>query len=197
MAGKKAKYLTDPMIDRVLDHLRARRNPERDRVIFLLSVRAGLRACEIAGLEWYMVTSPLGDISDTLEVENRIAKGSASGRSIPMHPQLAKALKAWDMVARTADWSTVPFVVPSERDRKFTGHNIVMWFRRLYGQVRFAGCSSHSGRRTFITNAARKAPLVGASLRDVQCLAGHSWLSTTERYIDENPKAQVALVGLL
>ncbi len=197
MAGKQAKYLSAPMIDRVLVQLQSRRNPERDRVIFLLSVRAGLRACEIAGLEWAMVTDALGDLSGTLVVPNRIAKGTASGRTVPLHPQLADALSAWRTVSVHTRWSTVAPVVPSERDRKFTAHNIVMWFQRLYGQVGLVGCSSHSGRRTFITNAARQAPHVGASLRDVQKLAGHAWLSSTERYIEENTEAQVALVGLL
>jgi len=46
------------------------------------------------------------------------------------------------------------------------------------------GCSSHSGRRTFITNAAKKISSVGGSLRDVQMLAGHSSLAVTQRYIE-------------
>ena len=59
------------------------------------------------------------------------------------------------------------------------------------------GCSSHSGRRTFITNAARKISTVGGSLRDVQMLAGHTNLRTTQRYIEANAEAQVRVVGLL
>jgi integrase len=56
---------------------------------------------------------------------------------------------------------------------------------------------SHSGRRTFITNAARKISTVGGSLRDVQMLAGHTNLRTTQRYIDTNPDAQVRIVKLV
>lgn len=47
-------------------------------------------------------------------------------------------------------------------------------FQRWYRHLGFVGCSSHSGRRTFITNAARKISTVGASLKDVQELAGHT-----------------------
>ena len=52
------------------------------------------------------------------------------------------------------------------------------------------GCSSHSGRRTFFTNTARKISTVGGSLRDVQMLAGHTALSSTQRYIDADVEAQ-------
>jgi integrase/recombinase XerD len=74
---------------------------------------------------------------------------------------------------------------------------IVNIFHRWYRHLGFVGCSSHSGRRTFITSAARKISTVGGSLKDVQELAGHANLRTTQRYIDANPDAQVRVVGLI
>ena len=64
-------------------------------------------------------------------------------------------------------------------------------------RLRLAGCSSHSGRRTFITNAAKKISTVGGSLRDVQALAGHSSLSVTQRYIEAEGEAQRKIVDLM
>ena len=58
------------------------------------------------------------------------------------------------------------------------------------------GCSSHSGRRTLITNAARKIPTVG-SLRDAQALAGHSNLSMTQHYIESHAEAQRRIVEIV
>jgi integrase/recombinase XerD len=49
----------------------------------------------------------------------------------------------------------------------------------------------------FISHAARKISLVGGSLRDVQMLAGHSNLRTTQGYIEANPVAQVQVVDLV
>ena len=61
---------------------------------------------------------------------------------------------------------------------------IVNLFAGWYRTLGFSGCSSHSGRRTFITGAARKITRVGGSLRGVQMWAGHAALSTTQHYIE-------------
>jgi integrase/recombinase XerD len=74
---------------------------------------------------------------------------------------------------------------------------IVNTFQNWYRKLGFVGCSSHSGRRSFITQAARKVSLVGGSLRDVQALAGHASLTTTSRYIEMDAEAQSKLVNII
>ena len=74
---------------------------------------------------------------------------------------------------------------------------IVNMFRKWYRDLGLVGCSSHSGRRTFITNAARKISTVGGSLRDVQFLAGHSSLNTTQRYIEGDSEARSRVVDII
>ena len=61
----------------------------------------------------------------------------------------------------------------------------------------FGGSSRNSWSRTFVTNAARRISTVGGSLRDVQLLAGHSALSTTQRYIEADAMAQRKVVELV
>lgn len=75
--------------------------------------------------------------------------------------------------------------------------SIVNWFASAYENVGFVGCSSHSGRRTFITQAARLLSKTGGSLRDVQELAGHRNLLSTELYIAGNRDAQRKLVRMM
>ena len=60
-----------------------------------------------------------------------------------------------------------------------TALSIVVWFNRAYQYLGLDGCSSHSGRRTFITRAARLVHEAGGSLHDVQLLAGHRSIQTT------------------
>ena len=78
-----------------------------------------------------------------------------------------------------------------------TARGVVNWFASLYARVGLNGCSSHSGRRTFITGAAKLVARAGGSLRDVQELAGHRAITTTERYIEGDRDAQRRLVHML
>ena len=75
--------------------------------------------------------------------------------------------------------------------------SIVNYFAQLYGELGLSGCSSHSGRRTFITNAAKAIVQAEGSLRDVQELAGHRAITTTERYIQGDRAAQRKLISLI
>jgi hypothetical protein len=60
---------------------------------------------------------------------------------------------------------------------------LTTWFWRLYDNVGLNGCSSHSGRRTFGTEMARRCNHFHASLYDVQKMLGHARLETTQAYI--------------
>ena len=75
--------------------------------------------------------------------------------------------------------------------------SIVIWFYRAFKNIGLKGCSSHSGRRTFVTRAARIVYKAGGSLRDVQLLAGHRSIQTTQRYIDGDSDAQRKLVAMI
>ena len=55
MAGRQAKIISPVQLDVLLAHVRGRKDYLRSRAIILLSARAGLRAAEIAQLEWTMV----------------------------------------------------------------------------------------------------------------------------------------------
>jgi hypothetical protein len=61
MLGKRAKILSDDNIQDLLAFTTLTRYPIRNRVMVLLSVKAGLRAGEIANLTWAMVTAGRGD----------------------------------------------------------------------------------------------------------------------------------------
>ena len=146
---------------------------------------------EIANLTWDMVVDPTGDVGSVIELRDFAAK-NGSGRLIPTHPDLRQALAAY----RSLSTGSGP-VIRSERGGAMTPLSIVVWFNRAFRNIGLHGCSSHSGRRTFITRAARLVHRVGGSLRDVQLLAGHRSIQTTQRYIDGDTDAQRKLVAMI
>ncbi|MFM9942704.1 MAG: tyrosine-type recombinase/integrase [Hyphomicrobiaceae bacterium] len=197
MIGRQAKVFSR----RDLRHLRAAakrgRFPRRDELIVLLAARAGLRACEIARLTWGMVLDPTGKVAPMIEVRASISK-RGSGRRVPMHQELRRALKLWKSQQPVERLAYDAVIVPSLRGGgPMRANSIVNWFVAKCREAGLTGCSSHSGRRTFITNAARRAHWAGASLRDVQVLAGHRSIETTQGYIDGDSDAQRRLVALI
>jgi integrase/recombinase XerD len=191
--GKQAKVLTKQQIEAMLLYLGTTRHPERNRLIFLLSVRAGLRAKEIAGLTWAMVQNSDGSLANEMSLCDAASKGR-SGRTIPMSKDLRFAISHWRQLTKNANAEAK--IIVTERSRKPLTQVIINMFRSWYSDLGYEGCSSHSGRRTFITNAARRISTVGGSLRDIQELAGHSSLSTTQRYIETNVEAKRRIVEL-
>jgi len=192
MLGKQANVLALLDVADLLAFADCSRQPLRNRGMVLLSTKAGLRAGEIANLTWDMVLDACGQLGNVIALRDVAAK-KGSGRLIPMHPDLADALSAWRQ--GSTGWSG--HVVRSERGGPMTALSIVVWFKRAYAYLGLDGCSSHSGRRTFITRAARLVHKAGGSLRDVQLLAGHRSIQTTQRYIDGDTDAQRKLVSLI
>ena len=196
--GKQAKVLTKPQVDAITAFLLARRYGLRDQTVFLLSVRAGLRAKEIANLKWSMIQTSEGEVGDAIHLTNLASKGR-SGRVIPLNKQLRENLKQMLVAARQDRrfHPAVSYVVTTERSAHTSPQAVVNMFKRWYADIGLLGCSSHSGRRTFITNAARKISTVGGSLRDVQMLAGHSSLAVTQRYIEGDNEARKKIVDVI
>ena len=188
---KQAKTLSKHQISLTTALLQQTRYPKRNEVIFLLSVKAGLRAKEIASLTWDMITDAEGHLGSAIQLSNAASKGR-SGRVIPLNKELRAALETLQK-----ERSESPNVITTERSEKTSSSMIINLFAAWYKTVGLKGCSSHSGRRTFITNAARKISTVGGSLRDVQMLAGHKALSTTQRYIEGDVEAQKRVVDLV
>ena len=192
MKGQPAKVLGPADLRRLFTVAGKGRYPKRNRVMVLLSVKAGLRACEISRLTWPMVLDAQGQVGDVLELPARAAK-KGSGRRIPIHAELKAGLRR---LLTEANDRLGP-VILSERQTPMSAKAVVNWFKLRFIELGLAGCSSHSGRRTFVTRAARSIHRAGGSLRDVQELAGHRSIKTTQGYIDGDSKAQRRLMHYL
>jgi integrase len=192
MRGRQAKTLSDLDIRRLLNVARRSKHPERNTAIVLLSVRAGLRAGEIARLDWSMVLEGSGRVGRLIVLPGQVVKYGL-GRRVPVHDDLHRALLA----LRRAQGDKAGPVAVSQRGKAMTPGGVVNWFTQAYRLAGLTGCSSHSGRRTFVTRAARLVHRAGGSLRDVQQLVGHRSIETTQGYIDGDHEAQRRLVRMM
>src|SRR5580704_7879489 len=102
MPGKRAKILSIADVSDLLVFASCTRHRLRNTVMVLLSAKAGLRAGEIANLTWDMVVDANGQISGLIELADAAAK-KCSGRSIPIHPDLAATLAAWRRVSPSSE----------------------------------------------------------------------------------------------
>ena len=127
--GKQAKILTKKQIDQLLWYVGTLRHALRNEVIVLLSVRAGLRAKEIAELKWSMLTDADGEIADSIHLTDAASKGR-SGRIIPMNTQLRLKLQDWLAIAgkqRGFDIAS-SHVITTERSARTQAQAIVNMF---------------------------------------------------------------------
>lgn len=193
MMSTPAKILAPGELRRLRARAGRGRYARRNKVIVMLSFKAGMRACEIAGLDWTMLLTPSGRVGPSLMIAGSIAKNGRA-RRVPVHADLKEALETLHRAQRRPRNGPV---IPSQRGGHMTPRGIVNWFKAIYVELGLAGCSSHSGRRTFITLSARLVSRAGGSLRDVMELAGHRQLTTTERYVEGDRDAQRRLVGML
>jgi len=224
MADKRAHTVTDKDLPELLREVTdSADKPEIMRAVFMLSYYAGLRVQEIAGLEWdkNLMSAPnrfmMSEAPDYTRSGNpkknpdgslvmkqvpSIFIGSGIGkysteRTVPMNKQLQSALGDLYGVRNTE----TPFVVPSGRNGssqrlKQRANALKMRINRMYSDLGRVGFSSHSGRRSFITRGAQRANAFDSSLKDVQKLAGHKHLVTTEAYIDESVHQARLVEGL-
>ena len=157
--------------------------------MILLSYYAGLRAKEIAELNVGDIYAENGDVKQTVLLLAGQTKGNRS-RMFVINSKLAKEIASF---RGYAGQSGAAPLIKSQKNRAFSANSMCQLICRIYRDSGITGATSHSGRRTFITNLANK----GVSARVLMELAGHKNLATTQRYIDVNDGLLFAATELL
>ena len=186
----QAQTLTDAQLRRCLKWCQMRRHSTRDTTIFYVSYYAGLRAKEIAALTICDVYDEQGSVREQFVLDAVQTKG-AKTRTVWINTKLRRQLELYRSSLLFKDAKRTLFA--SQKGGAFSANTMTQLFLNIYHAAGFENASSHSGRRTFITELASK----GVSVRVLAELAGHSSIQTTQRYIDVNPQQMSAAVELL
>ena len=187
---RQAQTLNEAQFRRVLHYCRTRRHMHRDTTIFMVSFYAGLRAKEIAALTVGNVFDEEGDVRTQFILSAAQSKGGQT-RTVYLNQRFRKALLEYSACIRITDPQRPLFA--SQKGGHFSANTMCQLFLDIYKAVGLKDASSHSGRRTYITRLANK----GVGVRLLAELAGHSHISTTQRYIDVNSEQLSEAVELL
>jgi len=186
----QAKTLTEKELKRVLAHIAIGKHAARNRAMLLITHWAGLRVGEVAALLIGDVVTSDGSIKSEIRLLPEQTKGRHA-RTVFVGERLRKELAVY--VATLKNPTPEKPLFYTQKRLGFTANTMCQHFHWLYKQANIEGASSHSGRRTFITNLANK----GVGVRVLMALAGHRNISTTQVYIDVNDEMQRAAVDLL
>lgn len=173
---KQAQVLNERDIKRVLAAIAKRNYSSRDRAMFMLSYLAGMRVGEIAALTVGDVYEADGSVKAQIRLSKDQTKGSEA-RTVLLNAQAQEELRIY---ARTLSRTGEQPLFVSKWGKAMSANSLVQVFGRFYKLAGLSNASSHSGRRSFITNLANK----GVSVRVLAALASHKSISTTQKYIE-------------
>jgi integrase/recombinase XerD len=181
LMSKQAKVLTAQEIRRVLDYVATRPHPERNRAMFLTMLYAMLRVKECAALRYTDVIDTEGKIKTEIYLTAEQTKGRKGG-IVFVSEKLRRELQAYVRAVPYKDVTDKLFYSQKRPTEGWNSNTLCQYFHHLFRNCAISGGSSHSPRRTGITNLADK----GVSVRVLQSIARHANLSTTQCYIDVN-----------
>ena len=187
-----AKSLTPAELEQVLSYINTQPLAQRNRVMLLITVAAGLRVSEVAALTLCDVLNDnLTVKSEIYLAAHRVKHGHA--RTIYINSRLQAELAAYIATKQHSDLSFPLFNSTRGPRRHFTANTMSQHFYWLYKRAGISGASSHSGRKTFLTSLASQ----GVSVFVLAALAGHKSISTTQRYITVNDDVKRRAVELV
>jgi integrase/recombinase XerD len=179
--SKQAKVLTQEEIRRVLDYVATRSHSARNRAMFLTMLYAMLRVKECASLRYEDVLDAEGKIKTEIYLSAEQTKGS-KGNTVFVSEKLRKELQNYIKSVPPKALTDKLFYSQKRQKDGWDSNTLCQFFHRLFRNCAISGASSHSPRRTGITNLADK----GISVRVLQSIARHANISTTQCYIDVN-----------
>lgn len=187
-----AKSLTAQEIARVLQFISTQPYAQRNRAIFMMTVAAGLRVSEVAGLTLGDVLDSTGAVRGEVYLASHRVK-HAHARTIYISTKLQQELTDYISTRKNKDAALPLF--PTHRGPRchFSPNTLAQYFYWLYKDAGVSGASSHSGRKTFLTSLASQ----GVSVFVLASLAGHKSISTTQRYITVNDDMKRRAVELV
>ncbi len=187
----KAKVLSEREQLLVLKAASNTRYPQRNVLMMLLGLKAGMRAVEIAKLKVGDVIDENGEMNEQVYLSKEQTKGRTA-RVVYMNKRLRKAVLDY-ITGNVLGGRREVQLLRTQSDNGFTADTIRQAMRGLFTNAGISKASSHSCRRTALTELANK----GVGVHVIREIAGHKNLATTQQYLDVSSDKLSGAVELL
>ena len=190
--SKQAKTLSNDEIRKVLDYVATRKHSERNRAMIYTIFNTGMRVSEVANLRFKDVVDGEGAIRREIRLGAEDTK-TKEARIVFVNDRLHKELTRYVKLYKPLNADVKFFYSQKRASDGYSPNTLAQFFHYLFNRAGIAGASSHSGRRSFITNLANK----GVGVRVIMGLSGHRALSSVQCYIDCNDDMKRKAINLL
>ena len=190
--SKQAKTLNNDEIRKVLDYVATRKHSERNRAMIFTIFNTGMRVNEVANLRYKDVVDGEGVIRREIRLSAEDTK-TKEARVVFVNDKLHKELTRYVKSYKPINTNLKFFYSQKRASDGYSPNTLAQFFHYLFNRAGIAGASSHSGRRSFITNLANK----GVGVRVIMGLSGHRALSSVQCYIDCNDDMKRSAINLL
>jgi integrase/recombinase XerD len=190
--SKQAKTLSNDEIRKVLDYVATRKHSERNRAMIYTIFNTGMRVSEVANLRFKDVVDGEGAIRREIRL-GAVDTKTKEARIVFVNDKLHKELTRYVKLYKPLNTNVKFFYSQKRASDGYSPNTLAQFFHYLFNRAGINGASSHSGRRSFITNLANK----GVGVRVIMGLSGHRALSSVQCYIDCNDDMKRKAINLL
>lgn len=162
---------------------------DRDAALLATSYYLGLRAKELAGLKIRDIIGSNGEVAQAINL--KITKGDKA-RTVYLPNVLRDTLGSF-LSSIIYNKNIDGPLFKSQKGSCFSPNTLQSLLKRIYTKCSLDNCSSHTGRRSFATRLIEE----GADIKAVSSLMGHSSITMTAKYVDDNPKRLSRIVNNL
>ena len=167
----RAKILTQSEIQQIFAQVLTN---DRDRALFAVCLFSACRIREAVTLQTTDIYTPNGKVRPELIIRKANTKGKIATRTIPVIEDLRQILS--DYYPQTGE----TYLFPGRSDGHISHDSAARILRKACKQVGIIGVSTHSFRRTALTQMSN----AGIPLRVIQEISGHRNLEQLQRYLE-------------
>ena len=196
----QARTLNDKELNLLLLYIKTRKHALRDRCMVLMTYWSGARIKEVALTKVGDVLALDGSVKTEIRLTSEQTKGKHA-RTIVLADKLRKEILTYlqtrfdtkQLIALTYSDALNKPLFATQKRQGFDSNTACYHFHMLYKNAGLVGASSHSGRRSFLTQLSAK----GVPIKVLMELASHRSIQTTARYIDVTADMKRAAVALI